>query len=65
MYIMCGQRGCRGGRTAEAIGAGLGLGFMETAAEGSRVPGSIRPAVLVVCGGRMVGRFVMGMWVRV
>ena len=46
-------------------GAGLGVGLTETAVEGSHVPGSVWPAVVVVCGGRMMGRFVTGMWTRV
>ena len=52
---MCSHRGCGGGRTAEATGAGLGVGFTETAVEGSHVPGSVWPALVAVCGGRMVG----------
>ena len=32
---------------------------------GSHVPGSVWPAVVAVCGGWMVGRLEMGMWLRV
>ena len=50
---MCSHRGVGGGRMPEAIGAGLGVGFTETSVEGSHVPGSVWPAVVAVCGGRM------------
>ena len=43
----------------------LGLGLTATAVEGSHVPGSVRPGVVVVCRGRMVGRLEMGMWTMV
>ena len=59
---MCSHWGCRGWWTA---GAGLGVGLMETAVEGSRVLGSVWLALVAVCGGRMVGRFVMEMSTRV
>ena len=45
--------------------AGLRLGLTATAVEGSHVPGSVWPAVLVVCGGWMLGRIEMGMLTRV
>ena len=47
------------------MGAGWGLGLTATEVGGSHVPGSVWPAVVVVCGGRMVGRLEMGMWTRV
>ena len=36
-----------------------------TVVEGSHIPGSVWPAVVVVCGGWMTGRLVTGMWTRV
>ena len=36
-----------------------------TVVEGSHVPGSVRPAVVVACGGLMTGRLVTGLWTRV
>ena len=42
-------------------GACWGPGFTVTAVEGSHVPGSVWPAVVVVCGGWMMGRLEMGM----
>ena len=38
---------------------------MVTKVEGSHVPGSVWPAVVVVCGGWMTGRLEMGMLTRV
>ena len=46
-------------------GAGWGLGLTVTVVEGSHVPGSVWPAVVVVCGGWMTGRLVTAMWTRV
>ena len=48
-----------------AGGAGRGPGLTVTVVEGSHVPGSVLPAVVVVCGGWMTGRFVTGMLTRV
>ena len=47
------------------VGGVWGLGLRATKAEGSQVPGSVWPAVVVVCGGWMEGRLEMGMWTRV
>ena len=47
-----------------AGGAGWGPGLTVTVVEGSHVPGSVWPAVVVVCGGWMTGRLVTGMWTR-
>ena len=46
-------------------GAGRGPGLTVTVVEGSHVPGSVWPAVVVVCGGWMTGRLVTGMLTRV
>ena len=48
-----------------AGGAGRGPGLTVTVVEGSHVPGSVWPAVVVVCGGWMTGRLVTGMLTRV
>ena len=48
-----------------AGGAGRGPGLTVTVVEGSHVPGSVWPAVVVVCGGWMTGRLEMGMLMRV
>ena len=48
-----------------AWGKGWGPGLTVTMVEGSHVPGSVWPAVVVVCGGWMTGRLVTGMWTRV
>ena len=48
-----------------AGGAGRGPGLTVTVVEGCHVPGSVWPAVPVVCGGWMTGRLVTGMWTRV
>ena len=48
-----------------AGGAGRGPGLTVTVVEGSHVPGSIWPAVVLVCGGSMTGRLVTGMLTRV
>ena len=45
-------------------GAGWGPGLTVTVVEGSHVPGSVWPAVVVVCGGWMTGRLVTGMGTR-
>ena len=45
--------------------AGLGFGLTANAVEGSHVPGSGWPALVVVCGGWMVMRLEMPMWTRV
>ena len=42
-------------------GAGRGPGLTVTVVEGFHVPGSVWPAVVVVCGGWMTGRLVTGM----
>ena len=42
-------------------GGGRGPGLMVTVVEGSHVPWSVRPAVVVVCGGWMTGCLVTGM----
>ena len=47
-----------------AGGAGTGPGLTVTVVEGSHVPGLVRPAVVVVCGGWMTGRLVTGMRTR-
>ena len=47
-----------------AGGAGLGPGLTVTLVEGSHVPGSVWPVVVVVCGGWMTVRLVTGMWTR-
>ena len=47
-----------------AGGAGRGPGLTVTVVEGSHVPGSVWPAVVVVCGGWMTGRLVTGMRTR-
>ena len=47
-----------------AWGKGWGPGLTVTVVEGSHVPGSVWPAVVVVCGGWMTGRLVTGMWTR-
>ena len=47
-----------------AWGKGWGPGLTVTMVEGSHVPGSVWPAVVVVCGGWMMGRLVTGMWTR-
>ena len=44
-----------------AGGAGPKLGLTVTVVEGSHVPGSVWPAVVVVCWGWMTGRLVTGM----
>ena len=46
-------------------GGGSGPGLTVTVVEGSHVPGSVWPAVVVVCGGWMTGRLVKGMLTRV
>ena len=46
-------------------GAGRGPGLTVTVVEGSHVPGSVWPAVVVVCRGWMTGRLVTGMLTRV
>ena len=46
------------------VGRGGGSGHYVVV-EGSHVPGSVPPAVVVVCGGWMTGRLVTGMWTRV
>ena len=48
-----------------AGGAGRGPGLTVTVVEGSHVPGSVWPAVVVVCGGWMTRRLVTGMLRRV
>ena len=48
-----------------AWGKGWGPGLTVTMVEGSHVPGSVWPAVVVVCGGRMTGRLVTGILTRV
>ena len=48
-----------------AGGAGRGRGLTVTVVEGSHVPGSVWPAVVVVFGGWMTGRLVTGMLTRV
>ena len=48
-----------------AGGAGRGPGLTVMVVEGSDVPGSVWPAVVVVCGGWMTGRLVTGLWTRV
>ena len=48
-----------------AGGAGQGPGLTVTVVEGSHVPGSVWPTVVVVCGGWMTGRLVTGMLTRV
>ena len=48
-----------------AGGAGRGPGLTVTVVEGSHVPGSVWPAVVVVCRGWMTGRLVTGMLTRV
>ena len=48
-----------------AGGAGRGPRLTVTVVEGSHVPGSVWPAVVVVCGGSMTGRLVTGMFTRV
>ena len=48
-----------------AGGAGRGPGLMVTVVEGSPVPGSVWPAVVVVCGEWMTGRLMTGMLTRV
>ena len=45
-------------------GGGSGPGLTVTVVEGSHVPGSVWPAVVVVCGGWMTGRLVTGMRTR-
>ena len=61
-----GHRGSAGGCTIWwAGGAGRGPGLTVTVFEVSHVPGSVWPAVVVVCGGWMTGRLVMGMLTRV
>ena len=45
-------------------GAARGPDSMVTVAERSHVPGSVWPAAVVVCGGRMMGRLEMGIWTR-
>ena len=73
----CGLSGppCRGGGSGIvrspwgctmwwAGGAGRGPGLTVTVVEGSHVPGSVWPAVVVVCGGWMTGRLVTGMLTR-
>ena len=47
-----------------AAGAGRGLGLTVILVEGSHVPGSVPPAAVVVCGGRMTGRLEIGMLTR-
>ena len=47
-----------------AWGKGWGPGLTVTVVEGSHVPGSVWPAVVVVCGGWMTGRLVTGMRTR-
>ena len=47
-----------------AWGKGWGPGLTVTVVEGSQVPGSVWPAVVVVCGGWMTGRLLTGMWTR-
>ena len=44
---------------------GWGPGLTVTMVEGSHVPGSVWPAVVVVCGGWMTGRLVTGILTRV
>ena len=48
-----------------AGGAGRGPALTVTVVEGSHVPGSVWPAVVVVRWGRMTGRLVTDMWTRV
>ena len=48
-----------------AGGAGRGPGMTVTVVEESHVPGSVWPAVCVVCAGWMTGRLVTGMLTRV
>ena len=48
-----------------AWGKGWGPGLTVTMVEGSHVPGSVWPAVVVVCGGWMTGRLVTGILTRV
>ena len=48
-----------------AGGAGRGPGLTVIVVEGSRIPGSVWPAAVVVCGGWMTGRLEMGMCTRV
>ena len=60
--IVCSTWGC----TAWWIAvAGLGLALTATAVEGSHVPGWVWPALVLVCGGWMVGRLEMGIWTTV
>ena len=48
-----------------AGGAGRGPGLTVTVVEGSHVPGSVWPALVLVCGGWMAGRLVTEMLTRV
>ena len=48
-----------------AGGAGRGPGLSVMVVEGSHVPGSVLPAVVMVCWGWMTGRLVTGMLTRV
>ena len=48
-----------------AGGAGRGPGFRVTVVEGFHFPGSVWPAVVVVCGGWMKRRLEMGILTRV
>ena len=48
-----------------AGGEGRGAGLTVTVVKGFHVPGSVWPAVVVVCGGWMTGRLVTGMLTRV
>ena len=47
------------------MGAGWGPGLTMTEVEGSKVPGSVCQAAVVVCRGWMMGRLEMGMLTRV
>ena len=57
--IVCNPWGCKAWWIAGLV---LGLGLTATAVEVSHVPGSVWPAVVVVCGQWMLGRLETGMW---
>ena len=46
-------------------GGASGAGLDGDGGPGAHVPGTVWPAVVVVCGGWMTGRLVTGMWTRI